>query len=620
MVNASKTRNKSTKPARNIINAENYSLAEQQGIIKLYEALVPGDDKRQIDIKMIMTEAFPKFEETIGEKDFEKVQKYFGIKEGKTNSIKEFEIRSLIAKLRTVENAQYYIVGYKQLVKNMAAKLLNAPQDMSELEKVKIIRMFFIVLANNEIYLEDYAYKSIGGKQKIVFDEKKALSNNKLIFGPEEMMELWSMKVMFSEGYYYDMMIIDFKRMYREYQATNNKYKNEIAELLEFSELQYDGEKFTSVNKCMTGATFGKIRQLKQRIYKVHGMYPMEFFCTKKIILNDIDLTYLYIIYKTLISNNEWKTEERIKVQTYRTMSGSRFIDQKQKYYEVFENFIIADEDEAERWIALFEYVARYELKLSTKYDGEEGKLSEPETYNVGAFVGALNYAMDIGYINMYTRVIWDFMIAKNLLALEGGEEIFLKFKRHEVKFRDIRNLLGITEEFEENVLHIGLLKESELTEEVENEEVLEEPTKIDSENDNLVEVVIKFALENDWIESESDIDTALIENVFIPGNEELIKMFSAGEIKGKEFEKKIGFETEYAESYFNLSKIDIKLIEAKLQEIKKSTDKRKVRNSKLLVALYCYIIKSGIACGPKNKVPKRNKGLKPEILEKLIA
>ena len=90
--------------------------------------------------------------------------------------------------------------------------------------------------------------------------------------------------------------------------------------------------------------------------------------------------------------------------------------------------------------------------------------------------------------------------------------------------------------------------------------------------------------------------------------------------IKKKDFERKIGFESEFAESYFNVAKVDIKVIEAKLQDIKKSSNKGKIHNSKLLISLYCYVVKNGIPCGPKHKVPKRNKGLKPEILEKLIA
>jgi len=610
---------------RRVINADNYSELEQQGIIKLYQALVPGDDKRQIDVQMIITEGFPKFEETIGKEEFAKLKKYFGLSNEKSRKIKDQEAKSLIARLRTVENAQYYIVEYKKLVQNVASKLLNTPAEMSDLVKAKMIRMFFIVLANHEIFLEDYSYKAINGKYQIVFDEAKALANNKRVFGPEELFEIYSMKVAFSEGYYYDMMIMFIKNMYQESHI--RRYKKELSELLEFSELTYDGETFESLNQCMPGVSFGQVRNLKKRIHKVNPVYPLEMFCGKKVIADKIDFTDLYIVYKTLNLFENWEVEEKKRVRTYRSMSGSRFIDQEQVYYEVFDNFVIADKAEAERWIALFRYVIKHEIQLKTKFDGEGNALTSTESYNAGTFGGVLRYSMEIGYINKFTRVLWDFAIAKNLLSFEGAEEIFLKFKRDEISFDEVREYLDIDEEYEKNVLHVELLDQNNVFE-GENEKVTDEVEDVEEEHHadekqddiSLVDIIIKFALDNNYMSSKEDIDVSLIENIFIPGNEQLIKKFYTGEIKVEDFKKKLSFEEDFAEAYFNLSQVDIKAIETRLQDIKKSVDKSKVRRNKLLILLYCYIIKNGIGCGPKNKVPKRNKGLKPEILESLVA
>ena len=78
-------------------------------------------------------------------------------------------------------------------------------------------------------------------------------------------------------------------------------------------------------------------------------------------------------------------------------------------------------------------------------------------------------------------------------------------------------------------------------------------------------------------------------------------------------------FEAEFAEAYFNTSKINITEIETKLQDIKKYGKKDKIKKSKLVVLLYCYIVTNEVGCGPKNKAAKRNKGLKPQILMELI-
>ena len=163
--------------------------------------------------------------------------------------------------------------------------------------------------------------------------------------------------------------------------------------------------------------------------------------------------------------------------------------------------------------------------------------------------------------------------------------------------------MIGIDEDFEKNVLHIeNVDKKCE-----EDKEIF------------LEQVMIKFALDNGYAQSEADIDINIIKNVFIPGNEVTIEKFSGGKIPLSEFERKIGFEVEFGEAYFSLSKFEVKTVEAKLLEIKKSGSKEKVRKSKLLVSLYCYIVKNGLTCGLKNKMAKRNKALKPEILEELI-
>lgn len=132
-------------------------------------------------------------------------------------------------------------------------------------------------------------------------------------------------------------------------------------------------------------------------------------------------------------------------------------------------------------------------------------------------------------------------------------------------------------------------------------------------------EIMANFAINNGY--AESTISDLLIEKVILPGNEEIIKSFAKGEIDESDLKEKIGFEESFAEMYFDISKVDIAAIENQLQSLKRSiASKEEMKRWALLISLYCYLIEEQVPCGPKNKVPKRNKGLKPENLRAQIS
>lgn len=376
--------------------------------------------------------------------------------------------------------------------------------------------------------------------------------------------------------------------MYLDCHENKTRSRNEFQDVLQFAELRYDAEEdiFTSVNRCMPGVSFGEIRKLKDRIHQVRGARSLEDFCNIKSVREKTDMVYLYVIYKTL-AVYPWKEKSNKMVVSYSTMFG----DKRQSYYEVYKNFRIADEAEAERWMVLFEYLAKYEEMIKTQIDSQGKRLSQPKFYNVGIFSAVLNYTMEMGYTSASTKVDYDFEIVDKILAFEGAEEIFLKYKREEIEPDEVRLALGMDEKFERDVLKIV----------------------------SPVQSIIEFALRNGYAQSKADIDISLIENVIFPGNGEIIKKFAEGEIKDSKLRREIGFEVEFAEAYFDTSKLNIKKVEARLQEIKRKRSKEMVRESKLLIKLYSYVVKNGIGCGSNMKPVPRNKHLKPEMLEQLI-
>ena len=134
-------------------------------------------------------------------------------------------------------------------------------------------------------------------------------------------------------------------------------------------------------------------------------------------------------------------------------------------------------------------------------------------------------------------------------------------------------------------------------------------------------EIAIQFAIANGYVESEDEINLEMVNKILISGNEEILKKFAAGKITEETFKKRVGFEEEFAEMYFNLKKVEIDQIENLLQELKKSLAKSdRMKKHALLIRLYCYLVDEKVKCGPKNKVPKGNKGLKTSNLKSLIA
>ena len=176
-------------PERRIICKDDISKADKEGIIRLYDALVTGDKTRDVNVTMIMEEAMPVFETILGESSFRKLKKYFGIGcKPSRFSIKEQEINVLLEQLRTVENAQYYIDGYKQLLEMAAAKLHGAPEEMTMIEKAKFVRMYHTIFVGYFFFAQDFR-RSFNFQHKCYYlsvDFQAAFKNNSMPCRPED--------------------------------------------------------------------------------------------------------------------------------------------------------------------------------------------------------------------------------------------------------------------------------------------------------------------------------------------------------------------------------------------------------------------------------------------------
>ncbi len=554
--------------ARKVVSYEKVSQSDEKAIVKFYEALVPEGGQNKIDIKMIVEEAFPVFEDTLGKADFSKVKKYFGIGATGKSTAKPADIMALVSKLRTIENALYYLVGYKELMKNTAKRLWGAPEEMTELEKAKLLRAYMIIFSDYHFFAEDYSVITYEGHEpvRIVKDSLALENNSRKSFYPEEMFFLYEYKISpyNEDGILYDAVANEIRKVDKKLRK----------ELLEFAELKLDKDRFVSENKASLNQSFSSVRKLKMKIHTEPGVYPVELFSCKQIFA-DWDLGMLYYVYQTL-KNTDIKFCQQME-RMLKVFEGSRIVMKNFPYYYVVEDLDISGEIEKERFIYFFEYLAKENFIFNVKYIGDD-ELPKTRKMEVGRFFSAIKFSNEMGYITASTDITREFEIADLLIKKDSGKVLMLYLKG-EISGEELKTELAIDKEYEEEVLQF----------------IKPETTE---------EAAIRFAVQNGA--TDGDKLRELVNEFLIPANESAFAKFATGEIDEEKLKSLIGFDLEYVEMYFDLEKVDMPIIENKLLSLKRGMAKKgEMRKMSLLINLYCYIVEGQIPCGPKNNVPK---------------
>lgn len=562
---------------------EKLTLEEEAGIIRLYNALVPEPVSEEIDVKLIYEEGFPAFEKTIGVEAFSKVKKYFGIGRGMKSrmpKVPDRKIMALIGQLRTMENATKYISGYKELIEKVAEKLVWAPEEMTSLEKAKLIRAYIIIFFEYHFFVEDFSYTQYGNNQpeKVINKQLFQLNNKKCIY-PEELFFLNDMCIR-----YYQKGII-YGTIAEEIKLLDKRLRKEVLEFAELSLLP-DG-RFTSTNLPAKSYTFGSVRKLKMQANPVRGYYPVDTFFDKGLI-EAWDFGAMYKLYKSVKAHslNEYP---RVKFPVVECQ-GACLVEGEIEAFKVSEEEMFSSEQECKRFVRYVEYLAEKECTVDVQYVLENEEL-ENRPLNVASFMGAIKFAELSEYLTE-DSVQQDFDVANILLARAGESKIWSEYQRGEVSFEEVKETLKIDAIFEKEVLHF---KKKETPEETAR----------------------RFAEECGF----PDYDMELLTNVLLSGNEVLFEKYSAEEIDIQKLKKQLGYDDDFADMYFQLKAVDISAIEQRLLEIKKSFSGKSatIQKNRLLVNLYCYLVEGQIPCGIKMKAPRRNKALKPKNLRALI-
>lgn len=636
--------------SRKVIPYDKLNKAESMAIKRLFEALVPHDKTVPIDERLIWEEGLPAFEQFLGGQRFKKLKRYFGIGYNPLckNLADEKEVRTMLGELRTIENARFYLHGFKDLIDRFADRLEGAPEGMDNITKAKVLRMFLVVFCSYYYFIEEFDFKPVmvevekeidGKMQKVsesqiqtFINRQRAIANNSVPFYPEVLFGLEKLKFdkCGATTILYAPIVEEIKRL-RE-----NNRKNTCKELLRFAELKYSDSTFESVNATPAGQTYSTVRKLKIEVHYEPGVIPFEAYSFKDLI-PELLFTDFYTMYKVLKKYSVTELDQKEEMLDY--IEGSRFAKKPYVCYKIVGDNDVAGQNEADRIVWFMDFCAANRMQLKGQKDNE--------MYNVAYYLPAIKFATDMGYIVYEDSVLHDIEVAEMLMSMTDPE-MFVQFNAGNITKEGLREIMGITEAFEkEHFPHLAKFAVPEVPE--EPQEIFEEaaaaademiasepeatevimeviPEKPEAEvaEENAAtdpyDVVIKFALANGYLASEDVANRQLIENVVIWGNEEKIMKFAAGEIDEETFKKRIGFEDEFADMYFDLKEVDVSVIEAKLLDLKKSLAKSGVmQRSALTVRLYCYLVENEVKCGAKNKAAKRNKSLKPANLKSLI-
>ena len=169
-----------------VVDRDEFSYSEAKAYAIIYQNLAPGDVAGKISamrVKKFMEEFIQKDNPSI----YKKMCIFYGLSVDEYDEKKRSKINNLIQNymdgIRSVENAMSYSISFAEAATAMAPKL-DAPEEMSVVERVKWIRLWFIVIRNQEFF-----YNEIDGNGQIRGINITREVNNMYIF-PESMILL----------------------------------------------------------------------------------------------------------------------------------------------------------------------------------------------------------------------------------------------------------------------------------------------------------------------------------------------------------------------------------------------------------------------------------------------
>jgi len=562
--------------------------ADKAGILRFYEFLVPDWNllNKPCNVEIFLS-AFPTFEQTVGKKEFAKIKKYFGIGVKKNFKYKfDSKIEGLVKKLRTVQNAMFYIAGYSNLIEKVAKKLDKAPDYMGDLEKVKILRAYFYIFVGGNFFSGEYRYMMADESNPITIIDRLVKVNNQLLLTPEDLELIYDRTFikLKDKSYIYDSILYEI----------NQLDKKTRADFLDFAELAEIEGKFISVNKASNFQTFGEVRKIKKKAMKEPTFFPVNVYADKKL-FNMFEFSGLYSAMKILSNIDFSELPKKVKIGFISEGSLVKKVEYNVyllQYKSFFHDLPVAGKIEKGRLFSLIDTLVKYEYQFPI----ETNTYNSIEYINFGHYIAAYKYAFAKGYISIDSDFEYDFEVLRKIVELPGAKSHLLHLWYEEESLSDFERNLEIDIESIDQL--IWEIKES-------FSPVAEEAS-----------AAISFAIEAGCISDSNKAEATLMLDAYLPILKQNFLDYSKDN-NLKKLKKEIGFDEDFSKMYFNLRNIKVTQIEEKLLELKRNS--ANIKHYKLLILLYAWLVDNQIPCGVKNKPIKRKKNLKTEILLDLV-
>ena len=237
---------------------------ETRAYALMYNDLAPGDLVGEISARRVK-KFFDEFIQEDNPGMYNRMLSYYEISSPNTYSEKKLEklsrqIQNYMESIRTIDNAMRYSVSFEKAAREMAKKL-DAPKSMSVNERVKWIRLWFIVLRDHECFFNEL---DDTGRLK---GPKVTEEVNQMYFFPESMINLNASYLSYMEdgNIIYDMI--------KEFIDT---YPDDVKDVVyRFAEL--DG-----VNRP-DSCRLGRIREdIKRKLFPNSWRSSTIYFMTKE--------------------------------------------------------------------------------------------------------------------------------------------------------------------------------------------------------------------------------------------------------------------------------------------------------------------------------------------------
>ena len=411
-----------------VIDRDKFSYKEARAYAIIYQNLAPGDVAGKISamrVKKFMEEFIQKDNPSI----YKKICIFYGLSED-TYQKKHSKINDLIQNyldgIRSVENAMSYSISFAEAATAMAPKL-DAPEEMSVVERVKWIRLWFIAIRNQEFF-----YNEIDGNGQIRGINITREVNNMYIF-PESM-------ILLNESFL--SKLDDGEILYDMIKAFIDSYPKDVQRAVyRFAEL--DG-----VNRP-DSCRLGRIREdVKKKLFPNSWRSSTSFFMCKTgikyMISKHLEMALLAFKNGGIANMPVFKNEIRDVFNNYKRRNVTVY-----KYGETKVNgrdieLGVSGEQELMLYVNLYKWLVEHpdfkfgkEDKTLEEYGLADLLLNEKEL--VSAWI------LEQGFANSEEDINWEF--AKIILAPKENISMFKDWYEGKLSSAEICEKIGLNSE-----------------------------------------------------------------------------------------------------------------------------------------------------------------------------